>query len=103
MEKDLILEKNDDIADTFNDIFTSVVSKLNIPRYQDRFIDSNQIESRVGHPILRIIEKYKSHTSVIAIKVGSQLEIRRGKNENYAQNNEALSKRQREICRDKER
>ena len=33
VEKDLILEKNVDIAETFNDFFTSVVSKLNIPRY----------------------------------------------------------------------
>ena len=33
VEKDLILEKNDDIAKTFNDFFNSIVSKLNIPRY----------------------------------------------------------------------
>ena len=35
VEKDLILEKNDDIAETFNDFFTSAISNLNIPRYQD--------------------------------------------------------------------
>ena len=45
MEKDLILEKNDDIVETFNDFFTSVVSNLNIPRYQDPFTDSDQTEN----------------------------------------------------------
>ena len=67
VEKDLILEKNDDIAETFNDFFTSVVSNLNIPRYQDPFTDSDQIENRTEHPILRIIEQYKNHPSIIAI------------------------------------
>ena len=56
MEKDLILEKNDDIGETFNDFFTSVVSNLNILRYQDPFTDSDQTENRTEHPILRIIE-----------------------------------------------
>ena len=45
VEKDLILEKNDDIAETFNDFFTSVVSNLNIPHYQDPFTDSDQTEN----------------------------------------------------------
>ena len=67
VEKDLILEKNDDIAETFNDFFTSVVSNLNIPHYQDPFIDSDQTENRIGHPILRIIEQYKIHSSIIAV------------------------------------
>ena len=42
VEKDLILEKNDDIAETFNDFFISVASNLNIPRYKDPFTDSDQ-------------------------------------------------------------
>ena len=67
MEKDLILEKNDDIAETFNDFFTSVVSNLNIPRYQDPFTDSDQTKNQIEHPILRIIEQYKNHPSIIAI------------------------------------
>ena len=52
---------------TFNDFFTSVVSNLNIRRYQDPFTDSDQTENRIGHPILRIIEQYKNHPSIIAI------------------------------------
>ena len=67
MEKDLILEKNNDIAETFNDFFTSVVSNLNIPRYQDPFPDSDRTENRIEHPILWIIEQYKKHPSIIAI------------------------------------
>ena len=67
VEKYLILEKNNDIAETFNHIFTSVVSNLNIPHYQDPFIDSDQTENRIGHPILRIIEQYKIHSSIIAV------------------------------------
>ena len=34
-------KKEDDIAHTFNDCFTSVTSKLNILRHQDTFIDSD--------------------------------------------------------------
>ena len=33
--------ENDDIAKTFDDIFTIVFSNLNIPHYQDLFIDSD--------------------------------------------------------------
>ena len=47
--------------------FTSVVSNLNISIYQDTFIDSDQTENRIGHPILRIIEQYKNHHSIVAI------------------------------------
>ena len=67
LEKDLILKKNDDISETFNDFFTSVVSNSNIPRYHDPFVDSDQTENQIGHPILRMIEKYKNHPSIIAI------------------------------------
>ena len=58
VEKDLILEKNDDIAEIFNDIFTSAVSNLSIPRYQNPFTASGQSENEIEHTILRIIEQY---------------------------------------------
>ena len=47
--------------------FTSVVSNLNISIYQDTFIDGDQTENRIGYPILRIIEQYKNHRSIVAI------------------------------------
>ena len=58
VEKDLILEKNDDIAKIFDDIFTSVVSNLIIPRYQNPFTASDQSENGIEHTTLRIIEQY---------------------------------------------
>ena len=67
VEKDLILEKNDDNAETFNDFFTSIISNLNILPFQDSLTDSDQTENRIGHLILRIIEQYKNHPSIIAI------------------------------------
>ena len=51
MEKDLILEKNDVIAEILYDFFTSVVSKSNIPRYQDLIIDSDQTDDQTGHSV----------------------------------------------------
>ena len=66
MERDLILEKNDDIVEIFNDFFTSV-SNLNIPRYKVPFTDSDQIKNLIEHPILRIIEQNKNHLIIIAI------------------------------------
>ena len=65
VERDLILEKNDDIVEIFNDFFTSV-SNLNIPRYKDLFTDIDQIKNLIEHPILRIIEQNKNHLSIIA-------------------------------------
>ena len=67
VEKDLILEKNNDIPEVFDDFFRIVASNLNIPRYQDPFIDSEQTENQTGHLILRMIEQYKNYPSIIAI------------------------------------
>ena len=36
-------------------------------RYQDHFTDSDQTENQIEHPILRIIEQYKNHSSITAI------------------------------------
>ena len=48
--------------------FFSVVSNLNIPHYQYPFTDSDQTDNQPEHPILKIIEQYKNHPSIIAIK-----------------------------------
>ena len=50
--------------DTFHVV--SVISKLNMLRYQDPLTDSDQTENRIGHSILRIIEPNKNHPSIIA-------------------------------------
>ena len=55
VEKSLILEKNDDFAESFINFSTSVVLKLNISRYQNLFIDNAQTE------------QYKNHHSAIVV------------------------------------
>ena len=55
VEKSLILEKNDDFAESFINFSTSVVLKLNISRYQNLFIDNAQTE------------QYKNHHSAIIV------------------------------------
>ena len=56
-----ILSSETDIADTFNDYFSSVVQNLNIPR--KNFINTDLCIN----PVLEIIEKYKHHQSIISI------------------------------------
>ena len=64
VEDNSILENNDKIAETFNNFFTSAVSNLNIPPFVDPSVEIDHIED----PILRIIEQYKNHPSIVAIK-----------------------------------
>ena len=52
--------------------------------------------------MIRYVKCFDS-SKAVSFKVGSCLEIRRDKNENYAQNNVVLSEIQREIRKDKER
>ena len=56
-----ILSSDTDIADTFNDYFSSVVQNLNTPR--EKFINTDLCINSV----LEIIEKYKHHQSIISI------------------------------------
>ena len=63
VEDNSILENNDKIAETFNNFFTSAVSNLNIILFVDSSVEIDDIE----HPILRIIEQYKNHPSVVTI------------------------------------
>ena len=58
-----IIEEPYKIAD-FNNFFISAVSNLNIPRYVDSSISFDHIDDEV----LRVVEKYKNHPSVVAIK-----------------------------------
>ena len=61
VEDNSLLENNDKIAETFNNFFTSDVS--NIPPFVDLSVEIDHIEDL----ILRIIEQYKNHPSVVAI------------------------------------
>ena len=64
VEQDLILDKNDNIAEVLNNFFLNVVSNLNIPKYHDRSVNGDHIED----PIAKLIEQYKNHTSIVTIK-----------------------------------
>ena len=57
-----ILSSDTDIADTFNDYFSSVVQNLNIPRENSMLNTDLCI-----NPVLEIAEKYKHHHSIISI------------------------------------
>ena len=63
VEDNSILENNDKIAETSNNFFISAVLNLNIPPFVDTSVEIDHIED----PILRIIEQYKNHPSVVAI------------------------------------
>ena len=58
-----ILENKDKIAETFNNFFTSAVSNLNIMLFVDPSVEIDHIEDT----ILRIIEQYKNHPSIVAL------------------------------------
>ena len=63
VEENLIIDQNEEIAKTFNDFFTKVVSNLNITQYEDPSVNFEQIED----PILRVIEQYQNHRSILAV------------------------------------
>ena len=64
VENEAIIEEPDKIAETFNNFFANAVSNLNIPRY----VDSSATFDHFDDKIFRMVEKYKNHPSVVAIK-----------------------------------
>ena len=68
VEKNEIINNEEKIAKIFNTYFTNIVSNLKIPPYQDTNF-ARGIDPFVGDdPITFILEKYKNHSSIIAIK-----------------------------------
>ena len=65
VEQELILDKNDNVAEVLNNFFINAVSNLNIPKHINH----------IGDPIARSIEQYKNHPSIVAIKVKAQIHI----------------------------
>ena len=64
VQQDLILDKNDNVAEVLNKFFINIVSSLNFPKYHDKSVNMNHIED----PIATSIEQYKNHPSIVAIK-----------------------------------
>ena len=68
VEKNEIINNKEKIAEIFNIYFTNIVSNLKIPLYQDTDFAWG-FDPFVGDdPITYILEKYKNHPSIIAIK-----------------------------------
>ena len=63
IEEEEILGDDQKISTVFNDFFSSIVSNLNIPHYEDQNVNLENIDD----PLQVIKEKYKNHPSIVAI------------------------------------
>ena len=57
------LGNNREISEIFNNFFSSIVAKLNIPKYEDLSVNSAKSED----PLENLITKYKNHPSITPI------------------------------------
>ena len=64
IENEEIIDNDQKISTIFNDFFSTVVSNLNIPQYEDPSISLDGIND----PLEMIREKYKNHPSILAIR-----------------------------------
>ena len=68
IENDKITGNNKEISEIFNNFFSSIVAKLNIPKYEDLSVNSVNSED----PLENLVTKYKNHPSIRAILDKSQ-------------------------------
>ena len=68
VENNEIINNEDKIAEIFNTYFTNIVSNLKIPLDQDTDFARRIDPFGEDDPITFILEKYKNHPSIIAIK-----------------------------------
>ena len=69
VQKNEIINNEEKIAEIFDTYFTNIVSNFKIPLYQDTDF-ARRIDPFVGDDsITFILEKYKNHPSIIAIKL----------------------------------
>ena len=59
VEQDLILDKNDNVAEVLKKVFIHVVSNLSIPKYHDKSTNIDDIKDPIS------IEQYKNHPSLL--------------------------------------
>ena len=60
---DKTLSENLEVAELFNAFFSSIVKEMNISLGQELLTEEDHIKD----PVLRIIERFKKHPSVVAI------------------------------------
>ena len=63
IENDSILDDIEEISEVFNKFFSTMASRLNIPKLEDQLIDVKHIED----PLEKLIGKYKTQPSILAI------------------------------------
>ena len=63
IENDEIIGNNKEISEIFNNFFSSIVAKLNIPKYKDLSVNSANSED----PLENLFTKYTNHPSIRAI------------------------------------
>ena len=64
INKDGLITKNEDLANTFNNFFSNIVNKLGTEHVPD---DESNL-SNIDDPILTAIAKYENHPSSLRIK-----------------------------------
>ena len=62
---DKTLSENLEVAELFNAFFSNIVKEMNISLGQELLTEEDHIKD----PVLRIIERFKKHPSVVAIFV----------------------------------
>ena len=63
IENDEIIGSNKEISEIFNNFFSSIFAKLNIPKYEDLLVNSVNSEDSLDN----LVTKYKNHSSIRAI------------------------------------
>ena len=64
IENDYIVENDEKTATVLNNIFSNVITSLNIPQYNE----TEPVSQNINDPLIAAIIKYRSHPSIIAIK-----------------------------------
>ena len=70
IENDIIITEDEKVAETFNSFFSNAVKNLNIDCYEHLSFDEYFLckDTENEDPILRAIEKYEKHPSILKIK-----------------------------------
>lgn len=63
-EGDNIINDDHEVSEVMNEFFANIVPNLNIAQYEP--VDS--FSSNITDPVLKAVEKYKNHPSIVAIK-----------------------------------
>ena len=63
IEENEIVSDDEDTAQVINTFFSNIIGSLDIPEY----VTNNPIPDKIGDPIIKLILKYRKHTSILTI------------------------------------